>query len=170
MKVIGSPEFALSFVIRRGSFMRPYFAIIKDSFREAIVSRVLWVVLGLIVIFLLLIARRWDTDQTDRRILLGRHPRGAGAGDEAAPHGATRGEPSPGRRVWELLDEDARDAADSDLGKPRRARTATISRAGNPPRGLNKLITSRDLYTEADWRGVSLRTEAKDCSPSRRRS
>ena len=33
--------------------MRPYFAIIKDSFREAIVSRVLWVVMGVILLFLL---------------------------------------------------------------------------------------------------------------------
>jgi hypothetical protein len=36
--------------------MRPYLAIIKDSFREATASRVLWVLLGVITIILLLIA------------------------------------------------------------------------------------------------------------------
>jgi len=36
--------------------MRPYFAIIKDSFREAMASRVLWVLLGLISIVLVALA------------------------------------------------------------------------------------------------------------------
>ncbi len=33
--------------------MRPYLAIIKDSFREAFHSYVLWIVIGLITVFLL---------------------------------------------------------------------------------------------------------------------
>ena len=36
--------------------MRPYLAIIKDSFREALASRVLWVLLLLITFFLLALA------------------------------------------------------------------------------------------------------------------
>ena len=36
--------------------MRPYLAIIKDSFREACATRVLWIVLILILLALLLIA------------------------------------------------------------------------------------------------------------------
>src|SRR5262245_34425799 len=36
--------------------MRPYLAIIKDSFREAIASRVLWVLLSLILVHLILLA------------------------------------------------------------------------------------------------------------------
>src|SRR6185436_2319534 len=36
--------------------MRPYLAIIKDSFREALSSRILYIMLGLITVLLLLVA------------------------------------------------------------------------------------------------------------------
>ena len=36
--------------------MRPYLAVIRDSFREALATRVLWIVLILISLFLVLVA------------------------------------------------------------------------------------------------------------------
>lgn len=36
--------------------MTKYIAVIKDSFREALASRVLWLVLGLITLFLIVLA------------------------------------------------------------------------------------------------------------------
>lgn len=141
--------------------MRPYFAIIKDSFREAIVSRVLWIVLGIIVLFLVLLApfgygislagefvwgdlREWPE--------LVAKLRAAGAA----------GEPSPARRVWELLDDDARTRL-AKFGKSAAREDRDYFQGQETLRNsLNKLIKSRDLYTAADWRDVSLSKEARE--------
>ena len=141
--------------------MRPYFAIIKDSFREAIVSRVLWIVLGMIVLFLVAIApfgygirlagefvwgdlREWPELVTKLRA--------AGAA----------GEPSPARRVWELLDEDARTRL-AKFGKTAAREDRDYFQGQETLRNaLNKLVKSRDLYTAADWRDISLPAEAKE--------
>jgi ABC-type transport system involved in multi-copper enzyme maturation permease subunit len=86
--------------------MRPYLAIIKDSFREALASRVLWILLILITLLLLPMtplgyreeattglkenAIRELPEFIDRLRTEGRRP-----------------EPSPARRMWTLLDDDA---------------------------------------------------------------
>ena len=49
--------------------MRPYLAIIKDSFRAALASKVLYVLLGLIVLFLLLLAPAHIRESLDTRIV-----------------------------------------------------------------------------------------------------
>ena len=84
--------------------MRPYLAIIKDSFREAIASRVLWVLLALITVKLIALAAtgiRVDvrTDFVCGDMVEG--PRLAGKLRQAA----AADEPSPGKRMWGFIGE-----------------------------------------------------------------
>src|SRR5689334_15564635 len=87
--------------------MRPYLAIIKDSFREALASRVLWIMTGLIAVMLLALAPigykvnltgeiNWG-EIADAPQLVHRIRRDADSSD-----------PSPGKRIWSLLDDETR--------------------------------------------------------------
>jgi ABC-2 family transporter protein len=141
--------------------MRPYFAIIKDSFREALASRVLWVFTGLIVLLLLAIAPlgyklnltgefTWG-DIVDGPQLVERLRR-----DHAAS------QPSPGKRIWSLLDEETRKKLEKfekikeDEGREFFGGMEALRK------GLNKLVTRQDFYQEEDWRDIPLGKEAKD--------
>ena len=141
--------------------MRPYLAIIKDSFREAIASRVLWVTLGLIVLLLLALAplgykQKLTTDfswgDIQRAPALVTKLRNAGNSNK----------PSPGKRIWSLLEEKEREQlgqferlAESDEGDFFRGlevlRTA-----------LTRLVHKKDFYDEPSWKDVSLSKEARD--------
>lgn len=144
--------------------MRPYIAIIKDSFREAIASRVLWVLLGLIVLLLLAIAP------------IGYKLNLAGEftwGDISdGPRFVTRlrddfaaGMPSPGRRIWSLIEEDERakllkleKVAELKDGEGREFFQGMDALRDS----LNKLIEKPDFHTPEDWQKVSLPKEAQD--------
>ncbi|MEX2173940.1 MAG: ABC transporter permease, partial [Pirellulaceae bacterium] len=144
--------------------MRPYLAIIKDSFREALASSVLWVLLGLIVLFLLAVAPigyklnltgefTWG-DRIDGPELVARL-RGA--------HAA--GEPSPGRRIWSQFDEETRGqlARLERIADNRRGEGREFLQGMDTLReGLNELIHRRDFYRADDWSEASLPQEAKD--------
>ncbi len=147
--------------------MRPYLAIIKDSFREALASRVLWVFTGVIALVLLAIAPlgyqldltgpfAWgdivDGPQLAKRL------REAGGAEQD----------SPAKRIWSLLDEDTHKAVDGlvKIGtgeKRREGQGEQIFRGVNALRkNLNKLITRPDFYEAKAWGELSLPKEAKD--------
>jgi ABC-type transport system involved in multi-copper enzyme maturation permease subunit len=84
--------------------MRPYLAIIKDSFREALASRVLWILLVLITLVLLLLAPLGYREE----ITVGLKDnafREFPEFIERLREDGVRPEPSPARRIWRLLDE-----------------------------------------------------------------
>jgi hypothetical protein len=144
--------------------MRPYLAIIKDSFREALASKVLWVLLSLITLLHLLtlplgIALNLTTD--------------VGWGDLVeGPQLVTKlrsGElsltASPGQRIWSLIDEGAHEKliklARVDRGE--RGENRDFMQGMETLRAeLNRLIHRRDLYDEAAWKGITLPGEARD--------
>src|SRR5437868_7976455 len=157
--------------------MRPYLAIIKDSFREALASRVLWVMTGLIAVILLALAPigykvnltgeiNWG-EIADAPQLVSRLRRDA--------QSAT---PSPGSRIWSLRDDDTRkklsdleNTQPDDESEPaqkrgrgeRRAEVRDFARGMEALRtGLNKVIARRDLYRAEDWQGVTLTKDATD--------
>jgi hypothetical protein len=151
--------------------MRPYIAIIKDSFREAFASRVLWVLLGLITLLLAALAPLGigltpTIEFTWADIVGG--PELAGKLTAAA----TAGENTPSHRLASRLDNASRGAL-ARLADVRREgerdRSADRQRRGEFLRGmadlraaLNNLIADRQLYDAATWQGVSLPREAKD--------
>jgi hypothetical protein len=147
--------------------MRPYLAIIKDSFREALDSRVLWVFTGLIVVVLLALAPigykenltgefTWG-DIVDAPQLVERMRRES-----------TAEQPSPGKRIWSLLDDNTKtslsklERIDAD-GERKPGEGRDLFRGSEALRKeLNKLLARRDFYREEDWKDVSLPKEAKD--------
>jgi hypothetical protein len=84
--------------------MRAYLAIIKDSFREALASRVLWVLLLLITLILLPMTPLGYREEIT-----------TGLGENAIRElpefierirsDGAKSDPSPARRIWTLLDE-----------------------------------------------------------------
>jgi hypothetical protein len=141
--------------------MRPYLAIIKDSFREAIASRVLWVLLLLIIVHLLLLAPlgirlNLTTDFVWRDI---------GEGPELLTKlrkAASSDEPSPGKRIWSLFGDEAHknlaDWQSNEEGEsPKFFQGIETLRTA-----LNQLVHRSDLYEEAAWSKVSLSKECRD--------
>src|SRR4029450_797093 len=87
--------------------MRPYVAIIKDSFREAFASKVLWVLLLLILVFLLALAPiGYRLNQVGEF---------AWGDISEGPPLVTKlrtafeaNKPSPARRIWSKFDDETR--------------------------------------------------------------
>jgi hypothetical protein len=148
--------------------MRPYIAILKDSFREALASRVLWVTTGLIGVFLLLVVPLGYKLNLTGEITWGEIMDGPQLAARLRRDALTD-QPSPGRRIWSLLDDATREKvqklekAAKDDGEPRENRGREFRQGMDALRtGLNTLIARRDFYQEDDWRDVSLPKEAKD--------
>lgn len=147
--------------------MRPYLAIIKDSFREALASRVLWVFTGVIVLLLLALAPLGYQHNLTTAFAWG---------DIADPpqlakrlkEDGNKEQPSPGKRIWSLLDADAKKKIDvltaARDDEKRRERDGRVSLAGIGAlrNGLNDIIKRRDFFEPALWSDASLPKEAKD--------
>lgn len=140
--------------------MRPYLAIIKDSFREALASRVLWILLVLSTLVLAAVApfgivERTGivftaNDITDARGLVEKIKR-----QESQPR------PSPGKQIWALLSDDYKADLLPDGEKPARVRWpgAVYLRL---PGELNEVIASRKLYDKTAWSEIELPADASD--------
>lgn len=144
--------------------MRPYLTIVRDSFHEALASRVLWMILIVITVVLLFIAP------------LG--PKGLSGPELAAtevfdPPALAKAilkdnedaAPSVGKRILEQLPADARTridkiAAEKDIGNGL-APTTPGSDADWLAAQLSTLIDRDDLFDETAWKKVRLRAEAR---------
>jgi hypothetical protein len=138
--------------------VRPYLAVIKDSFREAFASRVLWILLFLIVLLLALIAplgyqpalasRLSALEITDLPGLIELLAR-----DDLDP------KTPDGQVIARLSDEMQRDlrrpANDSQRGEARGALARLVGE-------LNGMLEARDFYDEAAWADVKLGDEARE--------
>ncbi len=142
--------------------MNKYLAIIKDSFREALASRVLWLLLVLITFLLLVIAPlgyhevvTWqlgDNDVRDWEQLLHK-VRTEGKQDQ----------PSPSRRIFTLLDNKLQDRLvkaklpdiDGENRNPFEARGVAVDFR----KSLNKSLEQRDFYDDESFRSVPLLSE-----------
>jgi ABC-type transport system involved in multi-copper enzyme maturation permease subunit len=136
--------------------MRPYLAVIRDSFHEALSSRVLWILLAVITIFLaallpLGIIRQAgsylsDEDFLDREKLV-----------ERIVSEGRAGKRSPGRRIWELLDAGTKQSLEGKPSEPfaRRMRFAQFEGA------LREMLARPDFYRRDDWVRARLSTEAR---------
>ena len=106
--------------------MRAYLALIKDSFREAMASKVLWIVLMLITILFIALAPLSFERQLRSRFDSGDIENGPAliakmiaAADEEAP--------SPAKRVWSLLDDEDRRPVRPGRGGGRLRRPAEVA-------------------------------------------
>jgi len=136
--------------------MRPYLAIIRDSFREALVSRVLWILLAIITLVLAALVPLGfveeagsvltNEDVLDRDKLMAK----------IVAQGSAS-EPSPGKRIWELLPEGTQRSMANTSGD------RAVQRFRFPAffDKLREMITQRDFYREADWAKTPLPAAAK---------
>ena len=137
--------------------MRKYLAVIKDSFREALASRVLWVLLLLITVMLLAVSpigyrevltfRLGDNDVRTWPDWM-HMVRTEGVNEE----------PSPIRKIWTSLDEKLQKrlievkipGRDQDAGNP----MEFISAMTGFQRGVNRLLRDREFYDEESFRNA----------------
>ncbi len=142
--------------------MRPYLAIIVDSFWEALASRVLWILLILITFILLLLFPLGYQQQRTMEFQQGDFldPR-ALVKDVMSEH--RKGDPAPGRAIWEAFDKDtqtrlktfAEEERDKDIRK-------YYDRLDKLVESFNALLENRDLYKEEDWQDAMLGGEARE--------
>jgi hypothetical protein len=144
--------------------MRPYLVVVKDSFREALASRTLWILLILITITLAALApfthhevmtsglqRRDITDSSDFV--------------DALRRAARSDEPSPGGHIWSLLDRDMQEKLEK-LREPKReapppehfAYQQTINELRE---ALHEVMQREEFFDRQAWRRVDLRAEAR---------
>lgn len=141
--------------------MRPYLAIVVDSFREALHSRVLWVVLVCItLLFMLLfpiyVGQQATTGLREDEII----NRTALAQQLLAASEVENGKPSPARHVWDKLDEEARRAVET-LAEPASGREG-FNANNQLAQSLARQLEAPDWYDPAVFKGVRLRREGRE--------
>ena len=151
--------------------MRPYLALIKDSFRAAIASWVLYVLLAVITLLLLAIAPLHVVERLDWKIVPGKN---VSKPEQLAERLVERGEnekyPAV-NRVWEELDSQTKDKLrtwvafmkdESTMPDAQQRTLHQMDAQGRLINDLNNMIKNRGLYDEAAWANRRLSSEAND--------
>src|SRR3569623_156807 len=124
--------------------MRPYWAIVKDSFREAVQSRVLLVLLSITTVLLLGLAPIGISEQLGGYFLAADLLDPQGLLDQVERQQAAN-QPSPGKQVWKQFSDDFKtrltDRSSTGSSKKRQPSLQLLL-----PKELNRVIRSRDLY------------------------
>ncbi len=141
--------------------MRPYLAIIKDSFREALASRVLWILLLLITLGLAALAPLGFRGEQTTKFQPGDF-RDARAVARAMIQQYDAGTPSPGFRIVSKLAESDRKLLRSFAATKEQRDFSFFTELQQIADRLNGLLDQRDLYQEEDWSDVLLGSEARD--------
>ena len=150
--------------------MRPYLAIIKDSFRAAMASRVLYVLLLLITLLLVALAPLHLNESLDWRL--------ASDVNVHKPNALVRKvvsdkETKPGViRVWSMLPGSLQKEMTAIVGSAKDKKTNSVSQQQDAIKNLivqetlieelNRIISQPDFYHPEDWQDRLLPTEAKE--------
>ncbi len=139
--------------------MRPYLALIIDSFREAVVSWTLWILIVPITLLLLVLVpfgvREEVATTLSRREITAAVRLVRVMRDEADSP-----EPSPGKHLWSLLTKQEREELQAIASGDGSAAERFRSRAA-VQRVLNRLIESRKFYDPDSWKGIELDKETE---------
>lgn len=145
--------------------MRAYLAVIKDSFREAFASRVLWILLLFITLFLVALSPLATKVQLASTL----RPSDIHSGTEF-PQTLQRQSQStpaaPGKHLWPLLSESLREQI-SQLENDDIQENSDLV-LFELVRELNTLLERPDFYNEEDWKRYPLSDEAKKLQQSER--
>jgi ABC-type transport system involved in multi-copper enzyme maturation permease subunit len=138
--------------------MKAYLAVLKDSFREALASRVLWILLALTTLLLAAVApiglsEKPATQLRQNSIL------DISALVSKIETQERAAEPSPGKQIWSRWGDDVKTRLANREG----------AEGGNLPGNLasdvidalNKLLPDREFYDATAWRGIELDDETK---------
>lgn len=138
--------------------MRPYLGILKDSFREALASRVLWILLALTTLFLAALAPFSLADKRATRLRRSTVTQWNTLAQRLVEQGQSE-TPSPGRQVWSRLPDGLKKTladrgAEAEGDFPFEVALQILD-------GLNKAIADRSLYDSAAWQQIELNDEAR---------
>ncbi len=155
--------------------MTPYFAIIKDSFREAMYSRVLWIMLVMISMLLLVIAPVSYTEQLSTGVYFEdlERERWIELALRIAEE-SERKEASPSRVIWQSLSKSTRNSLEelaSANQKPleefteddiQKLQTTVNALPASLSIELDEALTNAEFYDEQAWSEAELNEEAKE--------
>jgi hypothetical protein len=138
--------------------MRPYLAVFKDSFREALASRVLWILLILTTVLLLAVAPLAIKDHRPTRLNANSVFDWAGLITKLKDQ-AAGSENSPGKHLWTLFASDVKRQLEA---LPENAGTDPVppELTGAIVAELNRLLSERLMYDAAAWQGIEIGEEA----------
>jgi hypothetical protein len=140
--------------------MRAYWAVIKDSFREALASRVLWILLVFSTVLLLGLAPLGLKDLRATKLEVSTVFDWPGLVAKLKAHESPAGQ-SPRKRIWDRLSDGMREKLGRlpELPAPDQV---TFELSSAMVEELNRLIADRGLYDEEAWRGTQLNKEATE--------
>ena len=147
--------------------MLPYLAVIKDSFRQAFSSWVLWLLLGAITLFLLLVAPL-GYELAITSTIAGFDVTDASALAKRIENVGQQEAASPERRIWSLWGPGQQKKI---VDAFRKAQQNRSERGGPPPRviaqaelvsAFNGLLNQPDFYSEEAWSESRLGEETRD--------
>ncbi len=148
--------------------MRPYWALLQDSLREATHSRVLWMVLGLIVLVLLAIVPLGVSYPPSSTITRSDLRDTASFAKELVT--ASKSDQPAARKIWESFDESLQDELTQYVDtllpghdQPVRAQEMSVNRQLR--RALNEIIEQPDFFSSDALTQVALDAEAKSLVP-----
>ncbi len=148
--------------------LRPYVAIVQDSFREVLVSPLMWVVLGLFTLLPLGFAPLGIHEELTTSL----PSEDVTSWPEMAlqlRRGAQRDEPSAQKHIWSLMSSSARDklteiyadATAADVTPLQHKQAAELLHIE-----MNRLVVRDELFDPALWKQDDLRLEARQLARS----
>ncbi len=152
------------------AMIRPYFAVITDSFRAALHSKVLYIILALIVVILLIIAPLHVREQVDWKLSMGQIASPDRLAAQLVADGKS-GKQAGIARIWQLLPASLRQELDliaTEDTDPDRVAPSTdraMARLGTYDQlvsELNRLLKRRDFYDEPAFASKRLVAEARE--------
>lgn len=156
--------------------MRPYVTIVKDAFHEALVSRTMWVLLGIATVFLIGVApisieergaNLFERGDIRDEIGLIREINRQAAADKPSPGKQVAAIDAAGKATREETPEATEppkapaEGGQAEGEKPEVA-TKAFPRSGNAWLALNAAVVSRKLYDTEAWQDIKLSDEAQE--------
>jgi hypothetical protein len=131
---------------------------LKDSFREAFASRVLWILLALTTLVLAAVAPIGLSEMPATQIRQNSILNLSGLVSKIEMQGRA-GTPSPGKQIFSRWSDDLKTKLSTRNGEE--AGDSSISLASDVLDGLNKLLPDRTFYDAQAWSGIELNAETK---------
>lgn len=138
--------------------MRAYLAVLKDSFREAFASRVLWILLALTTLVLVALAPIGLSEKPATQLRQDSILNVSALVSKIERQGRTA-DPSPGKQIWDRWGDDFKTRLANRVGVE--SGNVSVELVPDLLDALNKLLPERKFYDPAAWRGVNLNDETK---------
>ncbi len=148
--------------------LRPYLAIIRDSFRAAMSARVLYFVMALIVLVLIVIAPLHVREQVDWKLSVQQHVSNPTRLATRLIEDGRSGRRAATARLWERLSDPLKEdlvefveAQSDESGPPAVGEPQTLGVAQTLVDELNTILSQRDFFDEQAFKGRRLPEEAR---------